>query len=334
MSGQFVQGAHVWSGAMFSGQDGWIVRLGSAERAELEAAADGLRARRIALEDASREDFDLPQLEGVLGNVRRELEHGRGFVMLRGLPVQSYSAEDLAVLFWGVGTHLGVGVSQSRAGDRLGHVIDTGVRDQRYYNRGGEIEFHMDPVDVVGLMCLQGARSGGESRIISAMRVHNDILRERPDLMPVLRRGFHYSRLAQNPHAMGADRYTAEPVAVFKEGGAGMECYYLPVSIRKAAEDGAPFDARDEEALQFMAQVCARPEHFLDMTFSEGDMQFLNNRTVLHARTDYVEHDDPAKKRHLLRLWLMMPDWPPRPMSMRPHGESDRAGGGIASAVG
>lgn len=325
-----VAGPHVWTGADFAGRDHWIIRLGSEEISELEYAVASVRARNLLLEEAGADDFHLPRMSSVLADARDELAQGRGFVLLRGLPLTEFSKEEMGVLFWGLGTHLGIGVSQSRAGDRLGHVIDTGVRDQRYYTRGGEIEFHMDPVDVVGLMCLQSAKSGGASRIISAMQVHNQILKERPDLLPVLQRGFYYSRRAQDPQATAKKLYTPERVAVFKEGAAGMECYFLPVSIFKAAEDGAPFSERDAEAMTYMAQVCARPDHFLDMSFQEGDIQFLNNRTILHARTDYVEHDDPALKRHLLRLWLMIPQWPPRPMSMRPHDEGDRAGGGIA----
>lgn len=327
LAARAVSGPAVWTGGDMQNRAEWIVHFSAAERAELERAAENVRRRNIQLDDATRADFDLPQLSPVLEKVRRELARGRGFVMLRGLPVEAYSEDELGTLFWGIGTHLGTGVSQSLAGDRLGHVIDLGGKD-RYYTRGGEIEFHMDPVDVVGLMCLRGAKSGGESRIISAMHVYNTILAERPDLMEVLQRGYHYSRRAQDPH--GAQRYTPQRVSVFKEGGMGMECYYLPISIRNAATDGAPFDEKDEEAFDFMATVCARPENHLDMEFREGDMQFLNNRTILHARTDYVDHDDPALRRHLLRLWLMMEDWPERPMTMRPHAEADRAGGGIA----
>lgn len=325
-----IAGPHVWTGEEFAGRDDWIIQLGLKEISEIEAAVASVREQKLLLEEAGSDDFQLPLMSAVLADARDELAYGRGFVMLRGLPSARFSKEEMGVLFWGLGAHLGTGVSQSRAGDRLGHVIDTGVRDQRYYNRGGEIEFHMDPVDVVGLLCLQSAKAGGASRIISAMHIHNQILKERPDLMPVLQRGFYYSRRAQDPHATGKELYTAERVAVFKEGGSGMECYFLPASINKAAEDGAPFSTDDAEAMTFMAQVCARTDHFLDMSFQEGDIQFLNNRTILHARTDYIEHDDPALKRHLLRLWLMIPQWPARPMSMRPHDEGDRAGGGIA----
>ena len=289
-----------------------------------------MRIKQIALEDARQADFHLPRLSTILQSVRNELGSGRGFALMRGLNSSAYNEDELATLFWGLGTHLGPGVSQSRSGDRLGHVRDIGSNDTRYYTRGGELEFHMDPVDVVGLFCLQGAKSGGESRIIGSMQVYNTIAAERPDLMENLTRGFYYSRRAYQPDAQGRALYTNEQVEVFKPGGAGMECYYLPASFRKAAEDGAPFTEKDAEAVKLFADVCNRPQNWLDMEFQEGDMQFLNNRTILHARTDYEEHDDPAMKRHLLRLWLMVPHWPKRAMSMRNDQESDLAGGGFS----
>jgi hypothetical protein len=65
------------------------------------------------------------------------------------------------------------------------------------------------------------------------------------------------------------------------------------------------------------------------MDFRVGDIQFLSNRTILHSRTDYVDAAEPERKRHLLRLWLMMPHWAPRPDAMHFHERVDRAGGGV-----
>ncbi len=323
-------GRHVWRNADYSSRTDWVEHFSPAELAELETAAESVRKRGTMLEEATKDDFVLPLLSSRLAKAREELARGRGFVMLRGIPRERYSEDELGTLFWGLGTHLGIGVSQSLKGDRLGHVMDIGGDIDRYYTRGGELEFHMDPVDVVGLLCLRTAVSGGESRIVSSMAIFNVIARERPDLMGPLMEGFHYSRRQQDPHAVGAARYTAHRVPVFMDGAWGKECYFLPASIRGAAREGAPVSAAGQEAMAFMAEVAGRPELYLDMSFREGDIQFLNNRTILHARTDYVEN--PKAKRHLLRLWLMMPDWPERPTSMRPHDGADRAGGGIAKA--
>ncbi len=319
-------GPQAWRGFEMAGRRDWIVALGPEALAELEAAAELVRRRGLALDGATREDFHLPLVGALLADIGRELATGRGFVLLRGLPTDRYSEDEIGTLFWGMGTHLGVCVSQSMAGDRLGHVRDLGRAD-RYYTIGGALEFHMDPVDVVGLLCLRAAKSGGESRIVSAIAVRDAVAAERPDLWPILARGWHYSRRAQDPG--GGQLYTPHRVPVFAEGAMGPECYFLPQPVRKAAADGAEFTDRDREAMEAVAAVANRPELHLDMTFREGDIQFLNNRTVLHARTDYEDDPDPALHRHLLRLWLMMPDWPERPMTMRQYSESDRAGGGI-----
>lgn len=321
---RLVTGRRVWRGPEQAERSDWILELGDAERAELERAVALARARGLTLDRATRDDFALETLAPRLADVGRELAEGRGFVLLRGVPIAGRPADDIALMYWGIGLHLGVAVSQSAAGDRLGHVIDRGTGNtERYYTRGGALEFHMDPVDVVGLLCLRQARSGGASRIASALAVHNAILAERPDLLALLYRGFYNSRRAHGEATSPAR------VPVFAEGGHGLECYLLPITIRQAVEEGYALSAAEQEALDFVGAVADRPELRLDMDFREGDIQFLNNRTILHARTDYVDDPDPALKRHLLRLWLMMPDWPPRAEAMNFHGRVDRIGGGV-----
>jgi Taurine catabolism dioxygenase TauD, TfdA family len=299
-----------------------IVPLDSDESAELIRAAEPLVGR--SLDGINRAEFLIPRTAPKLVEVARTLERDSGFVMLRGLPVATLPAMLLEVLYWGIGTHLGVGVSQSATGDRIGHVYDRGTQDkERYYTRGGALEFHMDPVDVVGLLCLKTASSGGASRIVSAGEIHNIILAERPDLLEILYQGFRNSRRGHGQ---------AEPsrrVPVFSRSKYGIECYFLPVTIRQATQEGFPLSPIEEEAIAFVGQVANRPGVFLDMNFRVGDIQFLSNRTILHSRTDYVDAPDPDRKRHLLRLWLMMPQWAPRPKSMDFHERVDRAGGGV-----
>jgi hypothetical protein len=319
-------GPAVWLGAAKQTRD-WVVPLDADECRELVTAAERVRGR--ALDDLRRQDFDIPRTSLKLAAVADELERGSGFVMLRGLPVESLPRELVESIYWGIGAQMGIGVSQSAAGDRLGHVYDRGTGEkERYYTRGGALEFHMDPVDVVGLLCLHPARSGGASRIVSAGAVHNVIRDERPDLLHVLHRGFHNSRRAHGV-SKPSDR-----VPVFTTGAHGIETYFLPTTIRQATTEGCPLSAEDEEAIALVEEVANRPGVFLDMDFRVGDIQFLSNRTILHARTDYVDYDEPERKRHLLRLWLMMPHWPPRAAAMDFQERVDRAGGGVAPASG
>jgi hypothetical protein len=314
-------GPAVWRGADRDARD-WIVPLDQEDCAELIGLAERLRER--PLQALQRADFPVARTASKLADVAQTLERGSGFVMLRGLPAASLPEDILQILYWGIGTHLGVGVSQSAAGDRLGHVYDRGTQEkERYYTRGGALEFHMDPVDVVGLLCLRTAISGGASRIVSAGEIHNIVRAERPDLLSILYRGFHNSRRGHG------ETTSAARVPVFAQGACGIECYFLPVTIRQAAEEGYPLSTSEEEAIAFIEAVANRPGVFLDMDFRVGDIQFLSNRTILHSRTDYVDAPEPEKKRHLLRLWLMAPHWAPRSAAMNFHESADRAGGGV-----
>jgi len=318
-------GPAVWSGAEQAQRTDWILQLTPAQKRELERAADHVRSSGLKLEEAGRADFSLPSLAPALQEVARELATGRGFVLVRGLSVADYSAEEIGTIFWGIGSYLGTGVAQSTAGDRLGHVIDRGSKE-RYYTAGGAIEFHVDPVDVVGLLCVRAALEGGQSRIASAGAIHNLMLAERPDLLQCLYRGYHCSRRGHG------DTVTDWRVPVYARNAGRLESYFLPITIRQAVEEGFPLTAEEEEALACLQAVAARPDVYLDMDFQPGDMQFLSNRVIFHARTDYRDNPDPALKRHLLRLWLMMQDWPERSEDMRLHRRTDRAGGGVAAA--
>lgn len=318
-------GPAVWYGDVQSKANDWIIHLSTAQITELERAADAVRSSGLKLDDATRSDFSLPTLAPTLEAVSRELETGRGFVLIRGLPVKNYTTDELGTIFWGIGTYLGTGVSQSAEGDRLGHVINRGATE-RYYTAGGPIEFHMDPVDVVGLLCLRAAAEGGQSRIVSSLAVHNLILEERPDLLEVLYNGFYCSRRGHG------ETVTEWRVPVYASGRNGLESYFLPITIRQAEEEGYPLSDIEKKAIDYLQETASRPGIYLDMDFRPGDIQFLNNRLIFHARTDYRDDPDPALRRHLLRLWLMMPGWPERPEAMNLHGKTDRAGGGVSSS--
>jgi hypothetical protein len=316
-------GPAVWYGKDQSQENDWIIHLSAEQQAELARAANQVRSCGLKLEEARRADFSLPTLAPVLARIKRELYAGRGFVLVRGLAISNHSVDEMGTIFWGIGTCLGTGVAQSSAGDRLGHVINRGSTD-RYYTAGGAIEFHMDPVDVVGLLCIRSALAGGQSRIASAAAIHNVMLAERPDLLQLLYRGFHCSRRGHG------DQVTEWRVPVYAPNAERLESYFLPITIRQAAEEGFPLAADEQEAIAYLQAVATRPGIYLDMDFQPGDFQLLNNRSIFHARTDYQDHPDPDLKRHLLRLWLMMPDWPERCREMRLHRRTDRAGGGVA----
>jgi hypothetical protein len=226
-------------------------------------------------------------------------------VLLRGLPVQHYSDREAAVIYWGVGTHFGSAVYQNVGGDLLGHVSDFGKKwgelGVRGYETNGELIFHTDFSDMVGLLCLRRSQSGGFSRLASSISVHNELLAWRPDLLAPLYRGFRYIKR----EAVESDSPVTENVPVFGYAEGRLSCRIVRERIDSAYRRlGQPLDALETEALNMFASIAGSERVCLNMDFQAGDMQFLNNYTILHSRTAYVDGDRPELKRYLMRLWL------------------------------
>ncbi|MBW2315173.1 MAG: TauD/TfdA family dioxygenase [Deltaproteobacteria bacterium] len=69
-------------------------------------------------------------------------------------------------------------------------------------------------------------------------------------------------------------------------------------------DDVPDFSSDERTLLDLYEEIAASPALYFDMDLEPGDIQWLSNHVILHARTAYDDHDDPAEKRHLLRLWL------------------------------
>ena len=323
-----IGGPSCWRGAAMSARDDWIYRLDAAEIDELGKAAAVARETGER-DDVTRADFPLPHLAPRLAALRRDLGSGRGFAVIKGVPVDAFDEETLALILWGIGAHIGVGVSQSYLGDRIGHVLDlshTG-EEPRGYHSPGALPIHTDPVDAVGLLCLSAARRGGLSRVVSAAAAHDALLADSPEMLAPLYRGFHYLR--REVDRGDEPPLTPHRVPVFMRRGGAAFCTYLPRGIAITAEYMGGLDEESRAALACFDAVLNRPDMYIEMAFAPGDIQLLNNRLVLHGRTPYEDHADRASKRHLLRIWLMVPEWPKLPAEMRLQEASDRAGGGI-----
>lgn len=262
--------------------------------------------------------FPLDAVGDFMRGLRDQLRDGRGFILLRGIPRAEYSADDMARIYFGLGSHLGIPMVQSHLGDLLGHVIDVSDVEpkSRGYRKGGGQEMHVDSTDVcdiVGLMCLRSARSGGLSRISSALAVWEAILADRPDLAEVLQRGFYFRR-GEADGAQAKRWQSTERVAAFAESGGRVSCYFVGSYPRRAAAAGGkPLSAIEKEAIEEVERLAASEAFYLDMSFAEGDIQFLNNRIIFHGRTDYEDDRAFSRRRHLLRLWLRVPSWPSLP---------------------
>jgi alpha-ketoglutarate-dependent taurine dioxygenase len=298
----------VWTASDFDGVEDISVHLGPAGVAALEQRLRTVKAEGLALVDIGREHFRHPDLDDLLAGVLEELMSGRGMVVLRGLPADRYGAEDMAMMYWGIGTHFGTAVSQSALGDVLGHVQNLTkpgeAEDARGYTSARELRLHTDLAQVAGLFCYRPAPSGGVSVIASALAMHNQIAAERPEFLPIYYRGFPYHRRGEQ--AADAAAVTPHAVPVFSTLRGNTSVFYVREILQNAAEErGVPLTAEEVAALDYF-DACARDNSYR-LRLGQGDVLFMNNRTTLHARTKFADGDGAEGKRHLMRLWLDVP---------------------------
>ena len=287
--------------------------LSKEELSALDTALNEVKSRGLAVEEVTAGDFPLGGLEKVVAGWIQEIDYGKGLVFLQGIPVARYTKDDCALIFWGIGAHMGEAQSQSLAGDRLGHVVNLGGDNPRYraYQNSTELALHTDATDIVGMMCLVPAREGGLSGYAGAAAIYNELLDHHPDVLPILCEGFHYHLFGE--HAPGESPVTEEKTPVFSEKDGCLSISYLRSYIEMAfAHMGKEKTAAESEALDTLDQVAHGPKCFRQFMLSPGDMLFFSNYTVLHNRTAFVDDDDLDKRRHLLRLWLRAHD--PRPL--------------------
>jgi hypothetical protein len=296
-------------------EDEWLVNLSPADIQELEAAAEPIVAAESNIGVMQRSDFNLPSLGPWLATLREELIHGRGFALLRGLPVGRYNEREAMTIFFGLGTHLGHARSQNAQGHVLGHVMNLGLDSSdpnvRIYQTKERQSFHTDSCDVVGLLCLQPAKKGGRSLLVSADTVFNEMHRRRPDLLELLLRPIATDRRGEVPEGMLP--YLLIPVFSYYEGR--ITPFYQRQYIESAQrfEDAPRLTPKHIEALDLFDELTNDPELNLSMQLQKGDMQFVYNHAMLHDRTSFEDWPERDKRRHLLRLWLSVPGDRPLP---------------------
>jgi len=305
-----------WYGAELAGQeDQWLGRLSQDEMAELEAAARDCLDKGLDISHITAKEFALPRLGRRLALLQATLLHGIGFGVLRGLPVAQYSREIAAAIFFGVGAHLGQARSQNGDGHLLGHVRDMAVSSSdtnvRIYQTAERQSFHTDSCDIVGLLCLQDAMEGGESMLVSAMTIFNELLRRRPDLLPYLFEPLATDRRGEVDK--GQKPYFQIPVFNWYEGYLSSIYQRQYIDSAQRFPDAPRLTARHREALDMYDDLANDPRLYLPMRLQPGDMQFVHNHTLLHDRTGFRDGPDPADRRHLLRLWLSCPGDRPLP---------------------
>lgn len=309
-------GAAAWYGPEMARRTDWLMTLDPAEIAEVERAAKGLAEREADIAAVTAADFPLPTLGAKLRTrVREDVLNGRGFLLLRGLPVERWSLREAATAFYGLGAHLGSARSQNGKGHVLGHVRDLGldVHDPnvRIYQTSERQTYHTDSCDIVGLLCLKTAKSGGLSALVSSTTIFNEMRRRRPDLLELLFQPLATDRRGEVPE--GKKPYFEIPVFNWHEGflTAIYQRQYIDSAQRFA--DAPRLTPRQVEALDLFDSLANDPALHLFMEFRPGDVQLVHNHTMLHDRTSFEDWPEPDRRRHLLRLWLAAADARPLP---------------------
>jgi Taurine catabolism dioxygenase TauD, TfdA family len=304
-----IDDATAWTSRSLNEDTSWQVILDDTDLGEIRAALKAVDQAGFMGCDFGWGDFPLDRLKTKLDRVRELIKSGPGLALIRGLNVDRYDEQQLAKIYWGVGVHLGIPVGQNRKGDRIGRVEAVLKAGQpvgdRGYNRPGSLPFHADFSDTVGLLCIRKAQSGGTSLIVSSTTLHNQVLRDRPDLLLVLYEGMYTNLRNEGPRRLPNER-SLDPVKAFEFFDGKVSCFFSIDRYKGGQEavGGKPLSALQIEALEYMNRLAQNPDYHHQMDFEPGDIQFLNNHTVLHARTNYVDFPEPERRRLLLRIWI------------------------------
>jgi hypothetical protein len=300
-------GLAAWYGPEMARRDDWQLPLSATEIAEIEAALRPLVAGAADIAAITARDFPLPTLGSKLkARVENEVLNGRGFLLMRGLPVERWSMREAATAFFGLGSHLGSARSQNGKGHVLGHVQDLGLDvtdpNVRIYQTHERQTYHTDSCDIVGLLCLKTAKSGGLSALVSSTTIFNEMRRRRPDLLRLLFEPLATDRRGEVPD--GRKPYFEIPVFSWHEGYLTAIYQRQYIDSAQRFPDAPRLSPAQIEALDLFDALANDAALHMFMEFRPGDVQLVHNHTILHDRTSFVDWPDPARRRHLLRLWL------------------------------
>ncbi|WP_428484040.1 TauD/TfdA family dioxygenase [Rhodopila sp.] len=309
-----------WTVETLRADQTWIYVLDDRARRDLTGAVRSAHDPDKSLFDYRPGDFDLGSAWPVIAVALREIRDGTGFAVLRGLPRNDLTELEFALLTWAIGLHIGVARPQGGASQYLAPVRNAGTVYRtgkgRGYSSDSDLDFHTDSADIVLLTCYNVAKSGGMSMVCSSVTAYQVMLAERPDLAELLHLPYHFSR--QQEQAPDEAPFYPNPIYDQRDGLLFSKWNRNRVRSAQQIEGVPPLSVSQQAALDTLDTILRRPSVMYDMYLRPGDMQILNNHVTLHARTEFEDHDDPALKRCLFRLWLAPPDSVALPESWRP----------------
>ncbi len=315
MPKELITGQSAWYGRDLLDSTDWIKFFSQSEKLELDAAMRSVKEKKIKIEDIKKTDFVLPNLSKKFDLIQKELLEGRGFTLLRGLDVDQYHIEENAIIYAGIGSHFGHTLPQNAKGHVIGHIKDVGLDHKdpnvRIYQTNVRQTYHTDSCDLVFLLCLKTAKSGGLSSIVSSVTIFNEMCKERPDLAEALFMPIETDRRGEIPS--GQLGYYRMPIFNWFRGR--LSTLYTRRYIESARRFPAvpALTEIQTQALNMFDQLANDSAINLHMEFKPGDIQILHNHQILHDRTDFEDWPDEERKRHLLRLWIVSPNGRPLP---------------------
>lgn len=305
-----IEGPSAWRRAAIRTED-YRVTLPPAALDEIRKVADEIERYPLPTILRRADDFTWPHTMAAMAEVNRIVKKGVRFSVLDRLPLDEISDEQAAAIYWMLASLVARPVAQKLDGTMIYNVWDTGRKalpgsGVRPDSTNIEIRFHIDnaynttPPEYVGLLCLRTAKSGGVSRVLSFHTVHNEMLARHRELLPRLYRPFWFDRQREF-HPGEPDTFFAP---VF-EDGAELKARISVHQINSGyAMRGEPIDNEGAAALAAMLEIFEDPAISADFEFAPGEIQFVDNRTLGHSRTEYEDWPEPEKRRHLIRLWL------------------------------
>ena len=294
-----------WYGPELKSNKSWIYNLSNNEVSELELAVKAVQ--NIPLRKIRKGDFKLNLLKKRISDLRKSVDEGLGIALIKGIPVDRISEGDTAKMLWGIGQHIGVPQPQDASNEVLHHVRDTGDKlktnpNLRIYQTNGEQSFHTDGGDLVMLLCRQAAKSGGTSRMASAVTVFNEVISKQPELAVTLQEPFYFD--ARGQQLAGQPPIQKVPIYVWHSGRLNALHKRPYIELCQRFENVPRITGLQKDALDLIDGLCSDPQISLSFDMEPGDIQVVSNFSVFHARDAFIDYSDPKRKRHMLRLWL------------------------------
>lgn len=299
----------LWYSDQLRHNDDWLLPVSDSYKSELLNALAIAKKTNTPASNITKNDFPLPSYGEELKKIGLNLDQSVGFCVLRGVPIEGLSVEDIELLYAGLTSHLGSMINQDTKGTLIDHVCDRGRSyddiSVRGYTTNAQLTPHCDSGDLVGLLCVRPAKEGGMNNISCAMAIYNEILKKHPEYLEPLYKGFYYNIRGNGPVGEYQD-ITSHRVPVFSFHDGMLSCRYNQKAILTAEElpNTEPLTELEKNAINCVATLAMDDNIRFDVSFEAGDLAFLNNNTVFHNRSNFTDHDEPEKKRLLLRQWI------------------------------